>query len=767
MRRVAALIVLISSSACSRPAPRFSLENARAHVQMLAGTIGSRPVGTPENQRAREYVVEQLRLYGYDVRVQETDARRPDLGRTAHVANIIATKTGPERNAFALVSHYDSVAQAPGAADDGLGVAVSLEAARVLAARENRRHTVFVLVTDGEEAGLMGAAGMTADRDVMDRLQAYIDIEATGSAGGAVLFETGPGNGWLVKSWAHSAPHPRGGSYGFEIYRRLPNDTDFSILKRHGIPGLNFAAIDDSYSYHTARDTPERLTDESLRLTGENIVQAAITLDGIDLSKRTQANQTYFDVGRTVALSWGPVAAWFIAALALAAGLLAWFKVLGASIRLVGLGRWIFDVVWALLGTASVGLLMVGGTWALRLSRTVYHPWYARPRWMFLMLVALGVLAGWAAARLGAMLPVRAHGPRHPVLVWSIALPAWIVLAGVTGAFFPSAAYLWTVPLVVAGVLLLAVPGVSVHAVRVVSLVILGVCGTLWLRDISDLLAFLVALFGRLPLITPVWVYAVVLMMAGLMIAPPLIGAISSTRPLVRPSFVTALLLLVVVIATGFAYAAPAYTFAQPQRRSARVLIEPGASTATYEVGAQEPGLDLEVGAPGGWYRATDAPKFSVPIDAYSSPFVFRTTAASPGAPPATVSGFTLKAVPGGTELTMTITPQAPGLAVAFVLPEGVVPSRSSLPGIVARRRWRATYIAIPTDGVTWRASFKPGMETRLPATAALLRSQRFPGGGGWQSLPAWLPQEHTVWSMDVFWSLPVPAPIPPVPALR
>ena len=57
-----------------------------------------------------------------------------------------------------------------------------------------------------------------------------------------MLFETGPGNGWLVAPWARRAPHPRGGSFGIEIYRRLPNDTDFSILKRQGIPGLNFAA---------------------------------------------------------------------------------------------------------------------------------------------------------------------------------------------------------------------------------------------------------------------------------------------------------------------------------------------------------------------------------------------------------------------------------------------------------------------------------------------------------------------------------------------
>ena len=103
----------------------------------------------------------------------------------------------------------------------------------------------------------------------------------------------------------------------------------------------------------------------------------------------------------------------------------------------------------------------------------------------------------------------------------------------------------------------------------------------------------------------------------------------------------------------------------------------------------------------------------------------------------------------------------------AFVLPEGIVPSRSSLPGIVSGHRWRATYSGIPPDGVTWHASFKPGFESKLPGTAAILLSHRYPGGDGWQSLPAWLPQEHTVWRMDAFWVLPAPATIAPVPVLR
>jgi hypothetical protein len=761
------LLILLTLGACSRQAPIFSLENARVHVRMLAGTIGSRPIGTPENARARQYVIDQLRLYGYDVRVQEMDARRADVGYTARVANIIAVKAGPDRNAIALVSHYDSAPEAPGAADDGLGVAVSLEAARVLAARQDRRHTLFILVTDGEEAGLMGAAGLVTDRDVMDRMNAYVNIEATGSGGRALLFETGPGNGWLVKPWARQAPHPRGASFAVEIYKRLPNDTDFSIFKRREVPGLNFAAIGDSYAYHTARDTPERLDDTALRDTGENIVQTVIAMDALDLRTRSDDQQTYFDIGGTVAVSWGPITAWFIAALSLMAGLIAWFKILAASVRTLGLGRWTFEAVWGLIGVAAVAGAMIGATWALRQAREVYHPWYAYPNRMFLMLLALGILAGWLVVRVGAILPERARGPRHPMIVWSLALPVWVALAGVTAALAPSAGYLWTLPLLIAGIGLLAVPAANVAAIRAISVVVLAVAGTLWLNDTADLLRFLVALFGRLPMITPIWVYAGLMLACGAMVVPPFIAAIAATKPLVRPSLVTAALLVVTAVTMGFAYFAPAYTYAQPQRRQARVLIEPDAATATYEVASHEPGIDLDNGGPSGWYRATDAPKTSLPLGRYQMPYVFRTTAPSPGPAPAAVTEFAMRPVAAGTELVMTIVAQQPGLTAVFVLPEGVTPSRSNLPGTPVRGRWRAVYIAVPPDGATWRASFRSGVEGKLAETRGMILSSRFPGGSGWQSLPGWLPQQNTVWDVDLSWILAPPAVIPPVPPLR
>lgn len=764
-----ALLLGLPLSACSREPAPFNDQQARTHVNVLAGTIGTRPAGTAANARAREYIVDQLRIAGFEVRVQQADARRPELGRTARVHNIIGVRRGARDEAVGLLSHYDSSPDAPGAADDALGVAVSLEAARVLAARTAPAWSLMVLVTDAEEAGLMGAAALIDDREVSRRLHAYLNIEAAGSAGPARLFETGPGNGWLVEPWAARAPFPAGESFGVEIYRRLPNDTDFTILARAGVPGLNFGAIGDSYAYHTARDTPERLSPRTLRETGSNVVAIVQALDGADITARQDSMRTYFDIAGTTAVAFGSGWFWVIAAASFGAGVVAWVRVSAAAIALAGVGRWMLTFVWTLAGAALVAASMVGGVWALRAVREVYHPWYARPNRLFLFLFVLAFTVGWGIVRLGRLLPARAHGLRHPAMTWSVALPFWILLASAALWIAPAAAYMWTVPLLAAGLLLAVVPASSDPAVRAASVAVLAVAATMWLQDTIELLRFMVAVFGRLPLVTPLAVYPLMMGLAGVMIVPPFVAAVARERPLLRPSLMTGILLLAVSASAALAYVAPAYTFEEPLRRRLRAIQPAGGGPAIVEVASIEPGLDLPPGAPEGWTPSHTPLPEGLPLGTLAFPFVFRASVPNLGPPPVDVTTFTLRPLAGGLELELTAVPREEGATVTFLLPPGTAPARASLPGVVRAGRWGATYVAVPPEGIAFRAGFHQVDADALRRVQILVSAAGLPGGTGPFRLPAWAPQDRMVWTATTTWQL-VPgegAPIAPVPPLR
>jgi acetylornithine deacetylase/succinyl-diaminopimelate desuccinylase-like protein len=202
--------VLLVGSGCGSPASDFPTAAARTHVVHLGAAVGSRPTGTDANRRAREYLIETLERAGYTVAVQTADGTNERFGISGRVHNIIATSDGPRREAIALVAHYDSVPEGSGAADDAFGTAVVVEAARVLARRAGRQWSLMVLLTDAEEDGLLGASAVVADARVRDRVKVVLNVEAMGGSRPVLMFEAGPGNGWLTRTWARAAPAPRG-----------------------------------------------------------------------------------------------------------------------------------------------------------------------------------------------------------------------------------------------------------------------------------------------------------------------------------------------------------------------------------------------------------------------------------------------------------------------------------------------------------------------------------------------------------------------------
>jgi hypothetical protein len=236
-----------------------------------------------------------------------------------------------------------------------------------------------------------------------------------------------------------------------------------------------------------------------------------------------------------------------------------------------------------------------------------------------------------------------------------------------------------------------------------------------------------------------------------------------------RPWIAAAVLSVAVTVAAVAAYVAPAYTEDAPLRREVRALQEHGSDTAVWEVGSLEPGLDLRPEAPGGWTPAPTALAASVPWEPIARPFVFRTEGPSLGPAPVSVAAFDLTPTPEGLHLRLAVVPREPGLMVRFVLPSDVVPVHSNLPGRMRFGRWTATFVAVPDEGVAWEARVDGVTAETLRETRLAVTSFRFPGGEGWQQLPGWLPQTHSVWTGTATWLVPATSgpDIAPVPPLR
>ena len=113
------------------------------------------------------------------------------------------------------------------------------------------------------------------------------------------MFETSQQSEELVQLFARASAHPVSNSAMGAVYDALPNDTDFTVFKRAGIPGLNFAFIEGAASYHTSTDDPEHLDERSLQHHGEQALGIVRAFGAATSAPR--ANVIYFDLlGKTV-----------------------------------------------------------------------------------------------------------------------------------------------------------------------------------------------------------------------------------------------------------------------------------------------------------------------------------------------------------------------------------------------------------------------------------------------------------------------------------
>ncbi|MCY3548330.1 MAG: M20/M25/M40 family metallo-hydrolase [Gemmatimonadetes bacterium] len=254
----------------SAPDTVFSSARAMAHVHRIAAE--AHPPGSPAHAGVREYLMEELRRLGHEPAIQTATSITGSGGSltAATIRNVLARIPGsePGGRAVLVTAHYDSRGIARGAADDGSGVAAILESMRALAAGPGLRNDLIVLFTDAEEIGLLGARAFVDEHPWMQDVAVVLAFEMRGGGGASMMFETGAANGWVIEALREADPYPSANSVAFEIYRYMPNDTDFTPFKEAGRQGLNFAGIGRPHVYHQAYDSPENLSEATVQHHG-------------------------------------------------------------------------------------------------------------------------------------------------------------------------------------------------------------------------------------------------------------------------------------------------------------------------------------------------------------------------------------------------------------------------------------------------------------------------------------------------------------------
>ena len=284
---LAAALIAWSQLRLPDPLPANAPETAFSAARALDidREIAARPhpMGSPANHAVRDRLRARMEELGLSTRLRRDDV----VGYTARgrieggsAETLVGVLPGRDRTQppVALMAHYDSVPGAPGAADDGAGVSAALEVVRAIAARGPPARDVAVILTDGEEAGLLGAQGFFARDPLARRLGMALNLEARGSGGRALMFETGPQDGAAMDVFRRAAVRPLTGSLFGAVYAWLPNDTDFTIARRAGLGGYNWAFTGRAFDYHSPTDSLANLQPGALQDMGEQALATAAAL---------------------------------------------------------------------------------------------------------------------------------------------------------------------------------------------------------------------------------------------------------------------------------------------------------------------------------------------------------------------------------------------------------------------------------------------------------------------------------------------------------
>jgi carboxypeptidase Q len=206
-------------------------------------------------------------------------------GKTSY--NAVAEIPGSDRRqeVIMLGGHLDSWHAATGATDNAIGVAVMMEAARIVKALGLKpRRTIRVALWSGEEQGLLGSKAYVAEhfgtaeapKPEFATFGGYLNVDSgTGRVRGATVF--GPPEAARILRELLAPFEDLGVAGATNTKSRRTGGTDSTSFNAAGLPGIGLLQDPieyQTYTWHTNLDTYERIVEADVKKSATVIASA-------------------------------------------------------------------------------------------------------------------------------------------------------------------------------------------------------------------------------------------------------------------------------------------------------------------------------------------------------------------------------------------------------------------------------------------------------------------------------------------------------------
>ncbi|CAA7263132.1 unnamed protein product [Cyclocybe aegerita] len=308
------------------PGAQGGLDLKEAYEDLRHITAHPHPYNSHANDHVREYLLSRLHTITQDYpHVHIAD----DLSSNGSWAGSLygvyfegtnllvkidgtdSSSSGAATGGILFSAHYDSVSTAPGATDDGMGVATLLQLVKYFSKNRMRRTAVFN-INNGEEDWLNGAHAFL-EHPWSNLTEVFLNLEGAAAGGRPILFRSTSTS--AVRSFRNTklVLHPHANVLSSDAFSRglIRSGTDFSVYVGPGtrppMDGLDLAFYKGRSRYHTKYDAVQHTVGgqkslwsmmEVAKGVGIGLLDAPLQESEPDTKKKDPA--VYFDVFKSV-----------------------------------------------------------------------------------------------------------------------------------------------------------------------------------------------------------------------------------------------------------------------------------------------------------------------------------------------------------------------------------------------------------------------------------------------------------------------------------